>query len=390
MLTAGILIVYTALVAGLGQLVGGSGPTWFLVAATGVIALALEPGRQRVRRLVDRLVYGSRDDPLALVQRIVDHVGTGGGDDLLPSVVRSLERELRLEPVAIDLPTPDGWQRGGIERAVHTAPSRGRAASRRRGGRPPRRRLGARALAATAGRARAQPDHGAADAGRAVGAPGRVSCGARTSPSSSPARRSGGACAGTSTTASVRRSRASRSDCAPPCAGSAASATPATCDRHSNCWSASPTRWTTSSTSSSRSSAGCAPLPSTSSACSAPCAEFTRQVRRRPAVPPGAAERPAAVARRGRGGDVPHRDRGRDERRAPRPGRAMLADDRRRTGRSTSTSSTTAWGSTTRAADGVGLAAMRERAAELGGRVQLRPMSPHGTHLHVELPAALA
>ena len=63
-LTAGILIVYTALVAGLGQLVGGSGPTWFLVAATGVIALALEPGRQRVRRLVDRLVYGSRDDPL--------------------------------------------------------------------------------------------------------------------------------------------------------------------------------------------------------------------------------------------------------------------------------------------------------------------------------------
>ncbi len=111
MLTAGILIVYTALVAGLGQLVGGSGPTWFLVAATGVIALALEPGRQRVRRLVDRLVYGSRDDPLALVQRIVDHVGTGGGDDLLPSVVQSLERELRLEAVAIDLPTSDGWQR---------------------------------------------------------------------------------------------------------------------------------------------------------------------------------------------------------------------------------------------------------------------------------------
>ncbi len=42
-----------------------------------------------------------------------------------------------------------------------------------------------------------------------------------------------------------------------------------------------------------------------------------------------------------------------------------------------------------RAGDGVGLAAMRERAAELGGRVQLRPMSPHGTHVHVELPAAL-
>jgi len=35
---------------------------------------------------------------------------------------------------------------------------------------------------------------------------------------------------------------------------------------------------------------------------------------------------------------------------------------------------------------GVGLMAMRELAAELGGHVELRPIEPHGTHLHVELP----
>ena len=58
--TASILVVYTVLVAGLGQLVGGSGPTWFLVAATGVIALAIERARRYIHRLVDRLVYGSR------------------------------------------------------------------------------------------------------------------------------------------------------------------------------------------------------------------------------------------------------------------------------------------------------------------------------------------
>ena len=109
-LTAGILVVYTALVAGLGQLVGGSGPTWFLVAATGAIALALEPARRHIHRLVDRLVYGSRDDPLALVQRIVDHVGSGT-DDLLAPLAHDLMRELRVDAVAIDVVQPDEWQR---------------------------------------------------------------------------------------------------------------------------------------------------------------------------------------------------------------------------------------------------------------------------------------
>ena len=41
------------------------------------------------------------------------------------------------------------------------------------------------------------------------------------------------------------------------------------------------------------------------------------------------------------------------------------------------------------AAAGVGLAAMRERAAELGGSVTVGPHAPHGTHVHVLLPAVL-
>ena len=44
-LVSGIVVVYTGVVVGLGTLVGGSGPTWFLVAATGLIAVVLEPIR---------------------------------------------------------------------------------------------------------------------------------------------------------------------------------------------------------------------------------------------------------------------------------------------------------------------------------------------------------
>ena len=109
--SAAIVLLYTGVVAGLGRLVGGDGPTWFLVAATGVIAVLAEPARQQVRHLVDRLVYGSRDDPLMVVRRVVDHVGTDAGDELLPELVVSLQRELRLDAVAIDVVTPTGWER---------------------------------------------------------------------------------------------------------------------------------------------------------------------------------------------------------------------------------------------------------------------------------------
>ncbi|HEU4841789.1 MAG TPA: hypothetical protein VFT09_10110, partial [Ilumatobacteraceae bacterium] len=99
-LASGVVGVYTVFVAGLGRLIGGSGPTWLLVVATGMIALLLEPARRRVRRLVDHLVYGARDDPLAVVQRIVDHLGADAGDELLPALVESLRTELRLDAVA--------------------------------------------------------------------------------------------------------------------------------------------------------------------------------------------------------------------------------------------------------------------------------------------------
>lgn len=110
-LCGAIVVVYTGVVAGLGELVGGSGPTWLLAATTGIIAVTVEPARRRIRSAVDRLVYGARDDPLEVVRGVVDHVGADSGDELLPALVTSLQHELRLDAVAIDVRTPDGWRR---------------------------------------------------------------------------------------------------------------------------------------------------------------------------------------------------------------------------------------------------------------------------------------
>jgi signal transduction histidine kinase len=119
LLAAAVFVLYTGLVAGLGSLVGGDGPTWFLVAATGAIALLAEPARQRIRRLADALVYGSRDDALSLVRQVVAHVSTARDDDLLPALAASLGREMRLDTVAIDVARPDGWDRS----ALHGSPT---------------------------------------------------------------------------------------------------------------------------------------------------------------------------------------------------------------------------------------------------------------------------
>ena len=112
LLAAGIVVIYTGLVAGLGRMVGGSGPTWLLVAATGVIALLVEPARQHIRELVDRLVYGSRDDTLSLVRQVMAHVSAvGPGDDLLPALATSLGREMCLDSVVIEVASRAGWER---------------------------------------------------------------------------------------------------------------------------------------------------------------------------------------------------------------------------------------------------------------------------------------
>jgi len=108
-LVSGVVLLYTALVAGFGLFLGADGPAWLLVGVTGGLAVAAEPARAWVRHVVDDLVYGRRDDPLAVVRQLVnEQVATASdvNETLLASLAVIIADALRLDHVAIDLMSP--------------------------------------------------------------------------------------------------------------------------------------------------------------------------------------------------------------------------------------------------------------------------------------------
>jgi signal transduction histidine kinase len=73
------------------------------VIAAAAVAIVLSPVRDRLQRMVDRLVYGARHDPLSAVREVGAHVATMIGDPLA-GVVRAVADAIR-SPVTIVDPT---------------------------------------------------------------------------------------------------------------------------------------------------------------------------------------------------------------------------------------------------------------------------------------------
>jgi len=94
-LTACVIAVYIGLVAVLERVVRGAGAP---VVAALAIALAFNPVRVRLQRLVDRAIYGTRRDPVAAMSAVGQELA---GDDL-GGVTDALRQTLRLSYVAIE------------------------------------------------------------------------------------------------------------------------------------------------------------------------------------------------------------------------------------------------------------------------------------------------
>jgi signal transduction histidine kinase len=109
---------YAALVALLVSGLNLSGTVAAALAAAAA-ALALAPLRNAAQRVVNRLMYGDRDDPAAVLARLGTRMqAVMLPDDVLPAVVETVAQSLRLPYVAIDLADSEGAFRVAAEHGV--------------------------------------------------------------------------------------------------------------------------------------------------------------------------------------------------------------------------------------------------------------------------------
>ena len=79
------------------------------ILATGLVAVLFQPLRERVQRVVNRFVYGERDDPYAVVSRLGRRLeATLAPEEILPTIVETVAQALRLPYVAVALGQGDG------------------------------------------------------------------------------------------------------------------------------------------------------------------------------------------------------------------------------------------------------------------------------------------
>ncbi|GAC1431592.1 MAG: hypothetical protein NVSMB65_05100 [Chloroflexota bacterium] len=103
-LTASVVGLYVGVVASLGALVQACGSLLVLLLAAGLVAVLFHPLRERLQRTVNRLMYGERDDPFAVLARLGSRLeATLSPEAVLPVIVETVAQALKLPYAAIAL-----------------------------------------------------------------------------------------------------------------------------------------------------------------------------------------------------------------------------------------------------------------------------------------------
>jgi signal transduction histidine kinase len=107
-LTAIIVAVYVLVVGGLGALLRDQGNVLVSLIAAGVVAVLFQPVRDRLQQGVNRVMYGDRRDPYAVISRLGRRLeDTLSPDSVLPAIVQTVASALKLPYAAITLPQGD-------------------------------------------------------------------------------------------------------------------------------------------------------------------------------------------------------------------------------------------------------------------------------------------
>ena len=103
-LTLAVVAAYTLIVGGLGALLQAQGNTFLALLATGLIAVLFQPVREKLQRNVNRLMFGERDDPYAVLSQLGSQLQTTNTPEaMLRSVVETVAATLKLPFVAVEL-----------------------------------------------------------------------------------------------------------------------------------------------------------------------------------------------------------------------------------------------------------------------------------------------
>ena len=128
-LTTAVVGLYVLVVGGLSLFIQSSGGLLVSLVATGLVAVLFQPLRSRVQLGVDRLLYGERDDPYAVLSSLGRRLEAAMVPEaVLPAIVETVAEALKLPYAALALRIGDderivaayGLPRGGLTRvALH-------------------------------------------------------------------------------------------------------------------------------------------------------------------------------------------------------------------------------------------------------------------------------
>lgn len=105
-LTAIVISIYVLIVGVLGTTIQGHSNLLISILATGLVAVLVQPLRDRLQRGVNRMMYGERDDPVTVLSRLGQRLeATLAPDAVLPSLVETVAQTLKLPYVAIETRT---------------------------------------------------------------------------------------------------------------------------------------------------------------------------------------------------------------------------------------------------------------------------------------------
>jgi signal transduction histidine kinase len=114
-LTASVVLLYVLVVGGLGAALQVQGSLIVSLIATGLAAVMFQPLRERLQRGVNRLMYGERDEPYAVLSRLGSRLeSTLAPDAVLPAVTKTLREALKLPYAEIQLRREGGFETAAV------------------------------------------------------------------------------------------------------------------------------------------------------------------------------------------------------------------------------------------------------------------------------------